>query len=63
MFLVFYYIMSKKVKLSFKESIISYLLLPFYFTVFLAINAAAVILTPAYLKKRGGKAWLTDKTT
>lgn len=63
MFLSFYLVLSRKLRLSFKESLISYLLLPFYFTIFLFINAVAVVLTPFYLLKKGGKPWLTDKTT
>jgi cellulose synthase/poly-beta-1,6-N-acetylglucosamine synthase-like glycosyltransferase len=63
MFISFYYIMSKKVNLSMKESLISYLLLPFYFVILLAINAFATMLTPIYLLKKGGRPWLTDKTT
>jgi len=63
MFLSFYYLMSKRVKLNIKESISSYVLLPFYFTVFLMLNAITVILSPIYLMKKGGKPWLTDKIT
>jgi len=61
MFLSFYFIISRKIKLSIKESLLSYLLLPFYFTIFLTLNAITLILTPIYLKQKGGKPWLTDK--
>jgi len=60
-FLVFYTIMSRKIKMGFKDSIISYALMPFYFSVFFMINTISLILTPLYMTKKGGKPWLTDK--
>jgi cellulose synthase/poly-beta-1,6-N-acetylglucosamine synthase-like glycosyltransferase len=63
LFLVFYSIMSRKSDFTFKESLINYLFMPFYFTIFLAINALTVIASPLYLLRKGGKPWLTDRTT
>ncbi len=61
MFISFYTLMNHKIKINLKESFISYLLLPFYFSIFFLLNAISIILTPIYLIKRGGKPWLSDK--
>lgn len=63
MFISFYLMMNKQLRMGVKESFVSYLVLPFYFSVFFVINSIATIITPFYLAKRGGKPWLTDKTT
>jgi cellulose synthase/poly-beta-1,6-N-acetylglucosamine synthase-like glycosyltransferase len=60
-FLLFYLLVSSRIKMGFKDSLISYLLMPLYFTVFFLISTVTLIITPAYMKKRGGKPWLTDK--
>jgi len=62
MFISFYLMMNKQLRIGVKESLVSYLVLPFYFSVFFVINSIATIITPLYLAKRGGRPWLTDKT-
>ncbi len=60
-FLLFYTLISRRLRLTIKESIISYLIMPLYFTLFLILNSISTILTPIYLIKKGGKPWLSDK--
>ncbi len=60
LFIIFFYYMSKKINLSSRELIKSYLLLPLYFTIFFILSAVFYIVSPYYAKKRWNKGWLKD---
>ncbi len=57
-FIGFFLLVSKKFKFSFKDYLISFLLLPIYFSLYFLLNATILITTPIYLFKKGGKGWL-----
>jgi len=56
-FLIFYFILSRRMGFNYKQIITSLLILPFYFTAYFLLMGVFWVITPFYLIKRGGVGW------